>query len=163
VKAIHITHKNSNMAIMMDSIDFGRTKQFFRERILHAPPEAGDFTPPIPGLTFFRRDTVNKRENCVYSPVIAVVLQGAKCSIIGSEEHQYGEDYCLIAGVDMPGISMVTKATKEKPLLSLSLLLDRHLVAQLLSETGSARAGMTPIRRCRWEKSGLMCWVRSGV
>jgi AraC-like DNA-binding protein len=33
---------------------------------------------------------------------------------------------------------MVTKASKEKPLLSLSLLLDRHLVAQLLTETGNA-------------------------
>jgi hypothetical protein len=38
----------------------------------------------------------------------------------------------------MPGITMVTNAAKEKPFLSLSLFLDRHIIAQLLSETGNA-------------------------
>jgi AraC-like DNA-binding protein len=122
---------------MQDS-DFGRTKQFLREKIVHALPAAGDFTPAIPGFTFFRRDTANERENCVYSPVIAVVVQGSKCSIIGDEEHQYGEGYCLISCVDMPGMTMVTEASKEKPFLSLSLFLDRHIIAQLLAETGNA-------------------------
>jgi hypothetical protein len=67
-----------------------------------------------------------------------VVIQGAKLSIIGSEEHQYGEDYCLISCVDMPGLTMVTKASKEKPFLSLSLFLDRHIIARLLAEIGNA-------------------------
>jgi hypothetical protein len=44
------------------------------EKILHALPATGDFIPSIPGLTFFRRDTINERENCVYSPIIAVVI-----------------------------------------------------------------------------------------
>ncbi|MDR2397202.1 MAG: AraC family transcriptional regulator [Spirochaetaceae bacterium] len=101
----------------MQGSDVERTKQFLREKMLHALPEAGDFTPSIPGLTFFRRDTINERENCVYSPAIAVILQGSKCSIIGSEEYRYGEDYGLIAGVDMPGTSMVTKVKKPKYLL----------------------------------------------
>jgi hypothetical protein len=33
---------------------------------------------------------------------------------------------------------MVTKASKEKPFLSLSLFLERQIIAQLLSETGNA-------------------------
>jgi AraC-like DNA-binding protein len=125
---------------MRDS-DFGRAKEFLKEKILHALPEAGDFSPSIPGLTFFRRDTINERENCVYSPVIALVVQGAKRSIIGSGEHQYGEGYCFISCVDMPGMTMVTKASKEKPFLSLSLFLDRHIITRLLAETGNAPGG----------------------
>ena len=150
-KAIHNDQVIVALGIM-ESVDFERTKQFLKERILHALPEAGDFTPSIPGLTFFRRDTINQGENCVYSPVIAIVVQGFKRSMIGNEEYRYGEDYCLIAGVDMPGISMVTKASKEKPLLSLSLLLDRHLVAQLLAETGNAPANDDPYTAVSLEK-----------
>jgi AraC-like DNA-binding protein len=128
---------------MQDS-DFGWTMQSLKEHILHALPAAGDFTLSIPGLTFFRRDAANERENCVYSPVIAVVIQGAKRSIIGNGEYQYGEGYCLISCVDMPGMTMVTQAAKEKPFLSLSLFLDRHIVAQLLAETKSAPAAGNP-------------------
>jgi hypothetical protein len=140
----------------MQDADFGRTKRFLKENILHALPVAGDFTPSIPGLTFFRRDTINERENCVYSPVIALVIQGAKCSIIGSGEHQYGEGYCLISCVDMPGITMITKASKENPFLSLSLFLDRHSIAQLLAKPGTPPAARIPIPRYRLKKSGLM-------
>jgi AraC-like DNA-binding protein len=136
----------------MQDADFERTKKFLKEKILHALPVAGDFTPSIPGLTFFRRDTSNEGENCVYSPVVAVVIQGAKRSVIGNGEYQYGEDYCLIAGVDMPGISMVTKASKEKPLLSFSLVLDRHLIAQLLAETGNASGNNDPYTAVSLEK-----------
>jgi AraC-like DNA-binding protein len=136
----------------MGDSDFERTKQFLKGKILHTLPEAGDFTPSIPGLTFFRRDTINEGENCVYSPVAAVVLQGSKRSVIGNGEYQYGEDYCLIAGVDMPGISMVTKASKEKPLLSLSFVLDRHIIAQLLAETESATGGDDPYTAVSLEK-----------
>jgi hypothetical protein len=81
---------------MQDS-DFGRTMLSLKEKILNVLPVAGDFTPSIQGLSFFRRDTINERENCVYSPVIAVVIQGSNCSIIGNGEHQYGEGYCLIS------------------------------------------------------------------
>jgi AraC-like DNA-binding protein len=125
---------------------------YLKEKILRALPAAGDFTSSIPGLTFFRRDTINEGENCVYSPVVALVIQGAKRSVIGGGEYHYGEDYCLIAGVDMPGISMVTKASKEKPLLSLSLVLDRHIIAQLLAETGSAPGGDDPYTAVSLEK-----------
>ena len=136
----------------METVDFGRAKRFLKERILRALPEPGDFTPTIAGLTFFRRDTINEGENCMYSPAIAVVIQGFKCSIIGNEEYRYGKDYCLIAGVDMPGRSMVTKASKETPLLSLSLLLDRQLIAQLLTEAGNALGSDDPYTAVSLEK-----------
>ncbi|MDR0409545.1 MAG: AraC family transcriptional regulator [Spirochaetaceae bacterium] len=61
---------------------------------------------------------------------------------MGSEEHQYDRGYCLISCVYMPGTTMVTNASKEKPFLSLSLFLDRHIIAQLLAETGNAPGRM---------------------
>jgi AraC-like DNA-binding protein len=137
---------------MMESVDFERTKQFLKEKILQVLPEAGDFTPVIPGLTFFRRDIINIKVNCTYSPAISVVIQGFKCSIIGNKEYRCGEGHCIIAGLDMPAISMVTKASKEKPLLSFSLVLDRHLIAQLLTETGNTPGNDDPYTVVSLEK-----------
>jgi hypothetical protein len=140
----------------MGNTDFERAKQLLKEKIVHVLPEAGDFTPPIPGLMLFRRDTVNEKENCLYGPMIAVVIQGFKRVIFGNEEYQYGEDYCIVSSVDMPGITTVTKAPKGKPFLSFLLLLDRHLIAQLLAEIGTPRTTMIPMRRYFLKKSSLM-------
>jgi AraC-like DNA-binding protein len=50
------------------------------------------------------------------------------------------------------GITMVTKASKEKPFLSLSLFLDRHILSQLLAETGNLPGSDAPYTAVSLEK-----------
>jgi AraC-like DNA-binding protein len=85
-------------------------------------------------LTTIRRDEVNQPENCFHKPLVGVIVQGFKRSIIGSEEYRYGENQCLVAGVDLPSVSYITVASPEQPFLGLSLSLDKYLITQLAAE-----------------------------
>jgi AraC-like DNA-binding protein len=105
-----------------------------KENLLKIMPEAGNFTTPVNGVGIYRRDHPEKTECFFYSPVVTVMVQGHKRSIIGSEEYLYGENKCLIIGLDVPSISYITDASPDKPLLGISVFIDRHLTAQLASE-----------------------------
>ena len=63
-----------------------------------------------------------------------MIVQGFKRSIIGSEEYRYGENHCLVAGVDIPSLNYVTVASPEHPFLGVSLNLDKYLTTQLAAE-----------------------------
>jgi AraC-like DNA-binding protein len=126
--------------------DYERTSTILKEKVLQHLPQAGRFITPIGGLQFFRKDTLDKMgmsEKCFYKPLIIVVIQGSKHSVIGNEEYQYGQGDCVVCGMDLPAVTTITKASGEKPFLSLSLPLDRHLVAQLLAEeTNNRKSGI---------------------
>lgn len=47
------------------------------------------------------------------------------------EDIPYGEHTCFIAGVNMPVSSCVLEAAEDKPYLSMSLNLDKGLIATL--------------------------------
>ena len=54
--------------------------------------------------------------------------------MLGSEEYCYGENQCLVAGVDMPSSFYVTDASPERPFLALCLDLDKYLITRLAAE-----------------------------
>jgi hypothetical protein len=68
--------------------DYERSKSLLKEKILQKLPEAGRFVTPIPGLQFFRGDRINESEKCFYSPLIVVVIQGFKYSIISNAAYR---------------------------------------------------------------------------
>jgi AraC-like DNA-binding protein len=111
-----------------------RTKSLLKEKLVQWMPGSGRYPTAIEGLTIIRRDEVNQPENCFHKPLVGVIVQGFKRSIIGSEEYCYGENHCLVAGVDLPSVSYITVASPERPFLGLSLSLDKHLVTQLAAE-----------------------------
>ncbi len=117
-----------------DRAGLERTSSLLKEKLLRWMPGTGDYPTAIEGLTIFRRDEPNQRENCFYKPLVAVIVQGFKRSIIGSEEYRYGENHCLVAGVDTPSVNYVTAASPEQPFLGLSLNLDKYLTTQLAAE-----------------------------
>ena len=111
-----------------------RTQNLLKEKLLKLMPEPERYATAIEGLTVVRRDEVNQPENCFHKPLVGVIVQGFKRSIIGSEEYRYGENDCLVAGVDLPSVSYITVASSEKPFLGLSLSLDKYLITQLAAE-----------------------------
>src|SRR5208337_180744 len=111
-----------------------RTNNLLKEKLLRWMPGTGDYPTAIEGFTIFRRDEANQPENCFYKPLVAVIVQGFKRSIIGSEEYRYGENHCLVTGVDIPSVNYVTVASPEHPFLGLSLSLDKLLTTQLAAE-----------------------------
>lgn len=86
----------------------------------------------IQGFNLVRRDQTGAPESCFEKPLIGLVVQGAKHSIMGGKEYIYTENQSIVAGVDMPISSYVMRATPEKPFLFLYLYLDTQCLSSLL-------------------------------
>ena len=46
-------------------------------------------------------------------------MHGYKRSMIGNQEVNYGEGYCMVVGVDMPGVYQISSVTPEKSELAM--------------------------------------------
>ncbi len=106
-------------------------------KILPRMPEPGNWPTVIPGLILYRRDWNYLSENCFYPPAITAVIQGQRNAFLGEREYHYEEGECLVHSVDVPSINYYTKATPEKPFLSVSLQVDQYLAARFAREIPS--------------------------
>ena len=100
---------------------------------------SGKTATAIPGLTLTRWNDTEQTDTCFYAPAIGIIIQGRKKSLIGSEELEYGDLDCLVNGVDMPSLSKILEATPERPLLAVSLNIDRSLATELAAEIPPAQ------------------------
>ena len=114
--------------------DLKRANALLRERLEMRMPAEGSFSTRIAGVDIHRRDSVNAPTNCLYTPRIIKLVQGKKRCLVGRDEFMYGEDDIFIAGVDMPNTSNIFEASPKKPCLSITIDLDRNLIAQLAME-----------------------------
>ena len=152
-----------------------RTASLLKEKLLQRAPEHGKYPMDIEGLVITRRHEANRIETCFSKPSVSVIIQGSKRTMLGSEEYCYGENQCLVAGVDMPSSFYVTDASPERPFLALCLDLDKYLITRLAAEvpppcaTGaccprrwaprssptapSARSGRSSSWRCCWDRA----------
>lgn len=117
-----------------DRTGLAKTNSLLKEKLLRWMPSPGRYPTAIEGFMISRRHDAKELENCVYKPLVAVVLQGSKRSVIGSEEYRYGENHCLVIGVDIPSANHVLDASAEKPFLAVTLDLDKYLITQLAAE-----------------------------
>lgn len=124
-----------------DRNERARLNALLKERMLRRMPLPGQYATEIEGLKMTRREAVNQAENCLGKPCVAVVVQGEKCAVIGSREYRYGENECIVTGVDMPSMYYIVNPRPDKPFLALSLDIDPYLLAQLAaSMSPSAQA-----------------------
>ncbi len=114
------------------------TLQHLIGKLLDYMPQAGKFSTDIHGLQLTRWDTVNETDTCFYAPSIGLILQGQKESTLGNKTYTYGAYDCLVNGVDMPSLSRILQATPQKPLLAVSLYLEKNLAAELAAEIPAA-------------------------
>jgi len=111
-----------------------RTNNLLQEKMLRWMPRPGVYPTAVDALMIARHDEPDQPRNCFYKPLVGVIVQGFKRSVVGSEEYCYGENQCLVAGVDMPSSFSVTGASRDKPFLAISLDLDKYLITRLASE-----------------------------
>ena len=105
---------------------------------LHAA--AGRHPDWLPGLTLSRATQVTEPLSDVTRPVLALIAQGAKRTVLADRVYDYQAGQYLIATVDLPLSAQVTRATPTEPFLGLGLPLNEHLIADLLLETGPGAA-----------------------
>lgn len=88
------------------------------------------------GMTFFSTAHTTAPLGNVAEPVMALVAQGAKRSVLGDTAFDYAAGQFLVVTVDLPLTSHITTATASEPFLACSMPLDPPTVAQLLLESG---------------------------
>ena len=93
----------------------------------------------IEGFNLVRREDAGTSENCFEKPLVGLVIQGTKHSLMGEQEYVYTENQSIVAGVDMPISSYVINPTHEKPFLFLYLYLDKQLLSSLVMEANLYR------------------------
>lgn len=134
---------------MSEPIHLPELNDSLKEKLLKWLPEQSRLETPIPSLALTRHDENTSAIRCFYTPMIALVVQGFKRSMIGDHEANYGELHCVTVGIDMPGVFHITDASPQAPFLSLSVKLDRRIITQLITEVPSivtAQEGeVTPI------------------
>jgi AraC-like DNA-binding protein len=102
---------------------------------LHAA--AGRHPDWLPGLTLSRATRVTEPLSDVTRPVLALIAQGAKRTVLADRVYDYQAGQYLIATVDLPLSAQVTQA----PFVGLGLPLKSELIAALLLETGAPSPG----------------------
>jgi AraC-like DNA-binding protein len=96
----------------------------------------GDCATGIPNLTFFRRDRKADPVFCMIQPSIVLVAQGRKQIVVGGDAFPYDSAHFLVASLDLLGSSEVVTATPAQPCLGLTLTLDQHMLAELITQVG---------------------------
>ncbi|MFD1259688.1 AraC family transcriptional regulator [Entomomonas asaccharolytica] len=104
-----------------------------KEKLLNLVPHQDRIATTIVGLMLSRINNSNAAESCFYQPMVAIIVQGFKSSLIGNEEYNYGEGSCMVVGVHMLGIYYILEISLEQPFLSMSLKLEHYINSQLLA------------------------------
>lgn len=105
------------------------------ERIACAIPEDGT-VQPLQGLHLSRLSSPLEPIHSVLEPSFCVIAQGSKEVLLGDSRYLYDSSRYLLATIELPRVSQVVSASKERPYLSLRLSLDPALVNSVMLEAG---------------------------
>ena len=103
------------------------------ERIARVMRQDGT-AQPLQGLHLSRHSVPLERTHGVVEPSLCVVAQGSKEFFLGESRYRYDPFHYLLVTVDLPHISQVLEASKERPYLSLRLELAPTLVGSVMVE-----------------------------
>jgi hypothetical protein len=93
---------------------------------------------PLKGLHLSRRSSPLTRVHSVVEPSVAVIAQGSKEVLLGESRYRYDPSRYLLTTVELPRVSQILEASKERPYLSLRLELAPTLVSSVMVEAGHA-------------------------
>ena len=107
------------------------------ERIGRAVREDGTIQP-LQGLHLSRSCLPLEPVHSVLEPSVCVIAQGSKEVLLGDSRYRYDPSHYLLATVELPRVSQVLEASKERPYLALRLELAPTLVSSVMLETDYA-------------------------
>ena len=105
------------------------------ERIARAIREDGT-VEPVRGLRFHRSSSPTEAVHGMSAPALCVIVQGSKEVFLGDNRYRYDPAHYLLVTIDLPIVSQVVEASKERPYFSLRLALDPALVGSVMVEAG---------------------------
>ncbi len=116
------------------------------ERIGRAICEDGT-VQPLQGLYLSRCSLPLQPVHSVLDPSVCVIAQGSKEVLLGDSRYRYDPSRYLLATVELPRVSQVLEASRERPYLALRLELAPTLVSSVMVEAGySSPPGPADVR-----------------
>ncbi|WP_435792231.1 AraC family transcriptional regulator N-terminal domain-containing protein [Actinacidiphila glaucinigra] len=94
----------------------------------------------IEDMVVFASGRVTEPMGTVNAPMMALTVQGAKRSVLGDRIFDYRAGQYLVATVELPLTSQISRATPAEPFIGFGLPLRPALIAQLLLEAAPAPA-----------------------
>ncbi|MET7279677.1 AraC family transcriptional regulator [Kribbella sp. NPDC005582] len=88
----------------------------------------------VDGMTLAQLSRTTEPMGSTTTPTVAVVLQGAKQSLLAGQSYDYAAGQFLVVTVDLPLIGRITEASDEKPFVGFGMPLRAPLIAELLLE-----------------------------
>lgn len=88
----------------------------------------------IPRLQIYCISKPTQLVSLVYTPVVTLVLQGQKRTVIGNSSFEYGPGQYIIVSAEVTALGQVSQASDEQPFLALSLNLNDEIVSSLATE-----------------------------
>jgi AraC-like DNA-binding protein len=101
----------------------------------------GELATAVPGLSLYRRSEPSPCNSATYEPRLVVFVEGRKRINLGKTTYLCDGKTFLLTTVDLPVVSQVVAASREKPLLSLLLKLEMAEVRRLLNQEEFAAHG----------------------
>lgn len=99
---------------------------------------------PIPRLEIAVGQTTSGTSPCLYRSMICFILQGSKDVTIHDNLLRYNAEQYLISALDLPLSGQIHDAGRGRPYVSVSLVLDPALLAQIASTMPPARDADAP-------------------
>lgn len=91
---------------------------------------------PIEGVTLLRHLNLTELHATFYNPVICLILQGAKETIIGDRVIRFGAGESVIVSHHLPVVSKINKASQSEPYLAVIINIDMSTIRSLYKEIG---------------------------
>ncbi len=118
------------------------------QQIENIKKKALNFFPEIPNskepeaevrgsLLFYKRNFPSKLEATLYEPVVCLILQGAKETIVGNRSNHIGVGDFIIVSHDLPVTSRITDASPEAPYIALIFNLNIEILRSLYDQLGN--------------------------
>jgi AraC-like DNA-binding protein len=108
--------------------------EMYKEKLRKRLPREGSYPTTIKGLEIHRRDRPTPPKTCFIKPKIIVIVQACKHAIVGSQDYYCREGNLLLASVNLPNTSSIIEIEPGKPGMSMTLEVDKSLLAQLTLE-----------------------------
>ena len=109
------------------------SKEELVDCIAHAMRQDGAIDP-MQGLHLQRNSSPMVAIHGLYGPALCVIAQGSKEVLVGDDRYRYDPAQYLLVTVELPVVSWVLEASRERPYLSLHLELDMALVRSVAAE-----------------------------
>lgn len=119
-----------------------------KEKIIKLYQEPGYYNTSIKGFKVSKRDEPTELKKCFYTPLAILLLQGNKQTIFGDREFTFGQGQYMVCSVDIPLMSRIKNATKERPCIGLVVELDSYLISQLMTEMNFSEVKYSENQTC---------------